>query len=103
MGKKVCFYCGEDDDRVPKLFQKDHIFGRNVNEETVWACLNCHAKKTYYQNKFHPSVRKKSANDLSKLLYGLVSGIATRKLLDEKIIDISLSLARKLKECGVIE
>jgi hypothetical protein len=97
MLKKTCFYCGEDDDRVPKLFEKDHVCGRNITEETVLACLNCHAKKTYYQNKFHPSIRKKSANELSKLLYSLVSGIVSRKLLDEKIIEISLLFAEKLK------
>jgi len=102
MEKRVCFYCGEDDERVPKLFQEDHIFGKNVSKEWVWSCLNCHAKKTYYQNKFHPSIRKKSASELSKLLYSLVSGIASRKLIDEKIIEISLLLAEKLKG-GMIE
>jgi hypothetical protein len=103
MDKKACFYCPEDDDRVPKLFEKDHIFGRNISKETVYACLNCHVKKTYYQNKFPVVIRRKSDNKLAKYLYGLVSGLATRRLIDERIIELCLLISQELKERGIIE
>lgn len=96
--KKVCFYCGEDDDRVPKLLEKDHIFGKNFGKETVYACLNCHAKKTYYQNRLPPSVRKKSANKLEKCVCGLNSIGATLILVGEKLGELSETLAKKMKK-----
>jgi len=103
MTKKVCLYCGEDDDRVPKLLVRDHIFGRNLSKEWVWCCLNCHAKKTYYQNKFPVVIRRKSKNKLTKYLYGLISGLATRKLIDERIIELCLYISQELKERDLIE
>lgn len=101
--KKACFYCGEDDDRVPKLFARDHVFGKNIAPEKVWACLNCHAKKTYYQNKFPVSIRIKSTNELAKCLYGLVCGLATRKLIDERIIEFCYHFSQEMKRRGMIE
>jgi len=103
MTKKVCLYCSEDDDRVPKLFEKDHIFGRNTSEETILACLNCHAKKTYYQNRLPPSVRKKSAKKLEKYIYGLNSIGATLILIGEKLVEFSEIVAKEMKRRDMIE
>lgn len=103
MGKKTCFYCGEDDYRVPKLFEEDHIFGKNLGKEIVLSCLNCHSKKTYYQNKLPPSVRKRSADKLVKYVYGLCSIGATLILIGERLVKFSEIVIREMKERGMIE
>jgi hypothetical protein len=100
MNKKTCFYCGEDDPKIP--YQKDHIFGRNLSDETVWTCLNCHAKKTHYQNKLSPSIRKKSASNLAKQIYGMNSIGSTLILIGEKLVKFSEVASKEMKKCGLI-
>lgn len=101
-GKKVCFRCGEDDDRVPKLFEEHHIFGRSFGKETIPLCLNCHAKVTYYQNLLSPSVRKKSTNKLCKLVSCWNSVGAMEILMGERKIELSLALAKEMQRRGII-
>ncbi len=93
MEKKVCFYCGEDDDRVPKLFEEDHIFGRKISSETITLCLNCHAKKTYYQNKLPLNIRK-CLTPKSKFIFSETSAIASINLICEKFLKIVKEMSK---------
>lgn len=56
MTEGICFVCGEDDSRVLK--EHHHIFGKELGEETILLCHNCHDKITHDQNKLSPYERK---------------------------------------------
>jgi len=88
-----CFICGESDPKVP-LIEADHIFGRKYSDLTILLCLNCHAKKTFYQNKLPMNVRKSCKNE-SIGIFALASIGALLVIIGKELVKIALELSNE--------